>query len=539
MNKYIMLLVVLVVLIVGVLLYLNLSQPNRAGNVDNALATDKSAENRVKSSYTCPMHLSVHSDRPGACPVCGMALVKQTKMQEASGDELQNLQHVSLSASQRVIANVSTTAVIREDINKEVFAVGVVDVAEPLFQHISMRFPGRFEKLYLTFTGQFVKKGDPVAEVYSPEVISAQSEYLLMLESYDNVKDVADFASEHARMMVDQSKQKLSLWGFSENQLSELTQTKQVKMVVTIYSPVSGTVLKKNIDPQHYAEMGEDIYDVADLSKVWIYLDVYEKDLRFILLNHPVQVTTEAYPNETFKGKVTFIDPVINNATRTVRVRTEFANPNGKLKPQMYVKAQIHVPSSSALVVPATAVLFTGRRNVVWVEMKSNVFQPREVELGINSGSFIEVLSGLEEDDIVVTSGGYLLESESQLQQPGGSSGGHQHDGTKQESKSNMQPSGDGRKERNMQSGTTIIVDGNYSPNILHAKRGEKFTIAFERHDELKCTDEVVFKDFNVRQQLTSHQTTRVEFIPNKAGEYRFTCGMDMVEGTLIVHDEH
>jgi Cu(I)/Ag(I) efflux system membrane fusion protein len=400
-----------------------------------------------ESYYTCPMHSSVRSDKPGACPVCGMALVKKTKMQSASEEEIKNLQQVSLSASQRVIANVSTTAVTRQDINKEISAVGVVDFAEPLQTTVTARFRGRIEKLYVNYTGELVKQGQPLFDLYSPDLVSAQQEFIIALNSLGD----SLFSGANQSLLLQASRDKLRIhFGMTEKQIAIIEKTRQTQSTMTFFSPISGTVITKEIQEGQYVDEGMPLYKLADLSNVWIYLDVYEKDIRFILMNHPVQITTEVYPNEKFRGKVTFIDPVINNETRTVRVRSEFANPNGKLKPQMYVKAQIHVPSSSALVVPTTAVLYTGKRTLVWIEVKPNTFEPREVELGISSGSFIEVLSGLEEDENVVTSGGYLLESESQLQQPGGASSGHQHEGTKKDPEDNNKKSGDEHKEHQM-----------------------------------------------------------------------------------------
>jgi hypothetical protein len=203
----------------------------------------------------------------------------------------------------------------------------------------------------------------------------------------------------------------------------------------------------------------------------------------------------------------------------------------------MYVKAIIHVPFSSALVVPSSAVLFTGERTLVWVEVRENTFEPREVTVGMTSGSVIEILKGLKVRENVVTTGAFLLESESQLQQPDGTTSRHQHDTPKINEKIKMQPSQDEHKGNHIQSEVKIIVNGNYSPNVIHAKRGKKLTIAFERHDESKCTDEVVFEDFNIRKILPSHQTTVVELTPQKAGEFAFSCGMKMIHGTLIVHE--
>jgi len=379
------------------------------------------------SYYTCPMHLSVHKDKPGACPVCGMTLVKKTKQKDVDMNDFASLQSVSLSPTQRIIANVSTVKALRRNVSRDIQAVGVVSYAEPNYRRISMRFPGRLEKLYLAYTGQAVRKGDPVADVYSPEAISAQQEYLLSLDSDEQAKRGEQAFAASAQQMLEQSRQKLLQWGFTEEQIAGLKETRKVNYVVTIYSQVSGTVVKKSVDPQHYAATGEDMFDVADLSTVWILLDVYEKDIRFVSGGQSAQITTEAYPNEKFKGRVVFIDPVLNPETRTIRVRTEFSNPQGKLKPNMFVNATIAIPKANALVVPSSAVLSTGRRMVVWVEVKENIFEPRDIVVGSASEGFTVVLHGLEEGEVVVETGGFLIDSESALQQPAATDphGGH------------------------------------------------------------------------------------------------------------------
>ncbi|MBU1298770.1 MAG: cupredoxin domain-containing protein [Bacteroidetes bacterium] len=253
---------------------------------------------------------------------------------------------------------------------------------------------------------------------------------------------------------------------------------------------------------------------------------MYEKDIKDVKLNQSVKIISEAYPNEIFSSKVTFIDPSINPETRTIRVRTEFKNPNGKLKPQMYVKASILEVTKKALTIPASSVIHTGKRNVVWVEVKENTFEPRDVKLGIDDGSYVEVISGLNEGEFVVVTGGYLIDSESQLQQPA-SAGVHQH-GSGAGSTTTM-------SAEEMATTVKIIVDGTYKPDVIHAKKGQKLTIYFERHDESKCTEEVVFKDFNIRKMLPSHKITKIEITPKETGEFRFTCGMEMLEGKLVV----
>lgn len=371
-----------------------------------------------ESYYTCPMHPSVRSDKPGACPVCGMALVKKAVQKKGDMNDSTGWQGVSLSPTQRVIANVSVVQVQRREISRDIQAVGVVSYSEPNYKHISMRFPGRLEKLYLSYTGQSVRKGDPVADVYSPEAISAQQEYLLSLDSHEQATNGEQTYASSAAQLLDQSKQKLLQWGFTEKQIAKLKETRKVNSVVTIYSQVSGTVVKKSVDPQHYAVTGEDMFDVANLSTVWTYLDVYEKDIRFITPGQRVHIWTEAYPNEKFTGRVMFVDPVVNPETRTIRVRSEFSNPNLKLKPNMYVTATIAVPKANAMVVPSTAIISTGKRTVVWVEIKENTFEPRDVVIGSVSEGFTAILTGLQEGDHIVETGGFLLDSESALTQP-------------------------------------------------------------------------------------------------------------------------
>jgi len=375
-------------------------------------------QQQQKDEYYCPMHPNTTYDKPGVCSVCGMSLVKKLSSQGESNSNTTELKGVSLSPTQRVMANITTTQVQRKSINKGIQAVGIVSYAEPNYRHISMRFPGRLEKLYLSYTGQSVRRGDPVADVYSPEAISAQQEYLLALDSYEQSKSGDQSFASSAAQLLEQSRQKLLQWGFTEKQIARLKETRKVNYLVTIYSPVSGTVVKKSVDPQHYAATGEDMFDIADLSTVWILLDVYEKDIRFIGRGRTVMITTEAYPLEKFIGRVMFVDPVLNPETRTVRVRTEFSNPRGKLKPNMYVNASIQIAKSAELVVPSTAVLSTGKRTVVWVEVTENRFEPRDVVVGSVSEGFTVVVDGLEEGESVAETGGFLIDSESALQQP-------------------------------------------------------------------------------------------------------------------------
>ena len=408
--------------------------------------------------------------------------------------------------------------------------MGVVDFAEPLQTKVSARFNGRIEKLYVDFTGAVVKKGDRLFDLHSPDLISAEQELILAVNAARN--DTT--SDQNQQKLLEASRERLHIhFGMTHDQVAEVEKDQQARETMTFRSPISGTVLSKEIQEGQYVSEGMLLYQLADLSRVWVYLDVYERDVAFIKIGHPVIISTESLSHKIFSGTVTFIDPVINPETRTIRVRTELANPTGELKPQMNVSAQIHVPSRNTLTVPATAVMYTGKKTIVWVEAGQNGFDPREVTLGFSSGESIEILSGLQENDLVVISGGFMIESESQLQQPAaGAAGGHQHGNT---SGSQTQSSGNPNSQTPPNE-IRIMVDGSYTPSVVHAKLGEPITLAFERMEDVKCTEEIVFKDFNVRKKLPLHEVTRITLTPTQAGEYVFTCGEQMVKGKLLVH---
>jgi membrane fusion protein, copper/silver efflux system len=369
-----------------------------------------------ESYYTCPMHPSVRQKTPGACPVCGMTLVKKVQERAEEDAQTHNLKSVTLSPSRRMLANVATSHAEYRGLTKELRVLGTVGYAEPNLRKISIRFPGRIERLFVTFTGQKVREGDPVAEVYSPEAISAQQEYLLAKDSYYSVMNEAELISAGAQLLLQQSREKLVRWGFTESQLSQLAESREVQRTITIYSPIGGTVTKKNVDPQHYAAAGEDLFEVADLSTVWINADVYEYELGIVRVGQKLSATTDAYPGKIFSGKVTFVSPSVEPSTRTIRVRAELANPTNELKTDMFVNVTMSATIPPGIVIPQTALVSLGKRNIVWVEKESGRFEPREVQPGVQAGGFVQILEGIEKGEIVVTSGGFLLDSESQLE---------------------------------------------------------------------------------------------------------------------------
>lgn len=403
----------------GILLY-----PRFFGDADGRTASTTPASPlpphaETEEYYTCPMHPSVRSDRPGACPVCGMALVKKSRSAAPDPGGSAPLGPVTLSPSQQVLANVSTVPAREARLQRAITAVGRVDYAEPSLTHIALRFPGRIEKLHVTFTGQHVSQGSPVADVYSPEAITAQKEYLLALESVERTKDAYEDIAAGAATLMAQSAQKLSRWGLTEAQVSALASSREVGETLTIYSPVSGTVTKKYAETQQYLAAGANLFDVADLSTVWAIAEVYEADLPFIRTGSRVEARADAFPEERFAGTLSFVDPVVDPGTRTTRARVALGNRSGRLKIGMYMQVRFLVDIPMSIVVPAAAILSTGDRSVVWIRSGEGTYEPRTVSVGARSGDLVQILSGIHAGEQVVASGGYLLDSESQLQSAG------------------------------------------------------------------------------------------------------------------------
>jgi len=387
-----------------------------------------------KDIYTCPMHPSVIKDRPGACPVCGMNLVKKSVIdRSASGGQVgeaikqekmseigsvgEEIEQVTLSPTQRLLANVATEPVALRDLSKEIYTVGKIDYDETSLAHVSARIGGRVDKLYVNFTGEEVKKGEPLLEIYSPDLVSAQQEYLLALNNYEKLKSTSlDEAAQNSKSLLTASKEKLLLWGITEDQIAELETSKKVNNHMVIYSPASGTVIEKFVREGMYVMEGENLYDIADLRNVWMFGDIYESQISGVKIGQEVEVKTQAYPDEVFTGRISFIEPVLNPTTRTVKIRADFPNPHHMLKPEMYVEVKIKSgQNQNCLTIPASAVINTGHRIVAWVEKEPNVFVPRDVKLGEKLGDYYVVLDGLSEGEMVVSQGGFLIDSEAQL----------------------------------------------------------------------------------------------------------------------------
>jgi Cu(I)/Ag(I) efflux system membrane fusion protein len=403
----------------------------------------------------------------------------------------------------------------------------VVSFSEKLQATVAARFRGRINRVHVNFTGQRVAKDEPLFDLYSPDLIVAQHEYLLARE---RSTDSSSMTGGINRQMLASSEERLRVhFGLTPDQIAEIASSGGVREYLTFHSPMGGTVLEKNVQEGMYVDEGMVLYKLADLSRVWIILDVYEQDLRFIREGAEVEVRSDVYPGEYFLAKVLFIDPVVSAETRTVRVRLEAPNLHGKLKPNMYIRGSIRLPSRKALVVPRQAVISTGRQNIVWVEVGQNRFRPRGVVTGITTASEIEILEGLNDGERVAATGGYLIGSENSLSLPPGASS------AAAPAPPILPKLGEEHSSKLKPVDVRIDVDYGYEPGEVHVKAGIPVRLNFIRHEDSECSREVVFKALNIRRELPKGKLVSIEFTPGSPGTIGFECGMGMLQGKIIV----
>jgi len=307
-------------------------------------ASAKEIKDKKILYWTCGMHPSVKMDKPGKCPICAMDLVPVYE-KGAGAEEAGALATVELSERARKLAQVKTDIVGFKSLTKDIYTVGLIEYDERLKAIVSAWIPGRIDKLFVDFTGTQIVKGESVVWIYSPDLVSTQEEYLLALETLEKVKESPfDEVVDGANSLVDASKRRLLWWGVTEKQIEELTKNKKIKQHTIIYAPIGGIVIEKKALEGQYVMQGEMIYTVADLSNIWMKANIYEYEMAWIKIGQEVEVTTPTYPGEAFIGRVSFIEPFLDEKTRSVKIRCDIPNHQLKLKPSMYVNARLRIP---------------------------------------------------------------------------------------------------------------------------------------------------------------------------------------------------
>ncbi|MGQ9620136.1 MAG: efflux RND transporter periplasmic adaptor subunit [Bacteroidales bacterium] len=354
--------------------------------------------------WTCAMHPQIRMSEPGKCPICGMNLIPL--VQNGSPVDPDAI-HFSKEAIQ--LANVLTSPVKRENPVKEIRLFGKVKADERLLQNQVAHIQGRIEKLFVNFNGESVSRGQKLALIYSPLLVTAQQELLEAAKTKGEQPEIYEAARE-----------KLRLLKITDEQIDEIEKSNTVRYTFEITSGTNGIVMAIRVKNGDYVSEGTVLYDVADLSNLWVLFDAYESDIEFLKRGDKLSFTLQALPGKKFTGNITFIDPVIDPVTRVARVRVEVSNQSGRMKPEMFATGivSVRLPFNDAIVVPASAVLWTGRRSVVYVKQSGAepVFKLRSIELGPDTRDGYVVTAGLTDGEEIVTRGTFSVDAAAQLE---------------------------------------------------------------------------------------------------------------------------
>ena len=365
---------------------------------------DHTKEVASNQMWTCSMHPQIMQQEAGDCPICGMDLIPA----EAGADGL-SADEFKLTENAMKLANIETTVITdaNESENSIVLSGKIVENEKKNAVQVTY-FSGRIEKLFINFTGERIRKGQQLATIYSPELFAAQQELLTTSK-----------LKESQPQLYKAVRNKLKLWKLSEAQINSIESSGKVIENFPVYATVSGTVTEKMVEIGQSVKLGQGLFKIADLQSLWAEFDVYESQVKFIKTGQNIEVSTNAQPDKMITAKVSFIDPVLNSKTRTVKLRVDLNNSKGLLKPGMFVKGKLNaITKSNSISVPTSAVLWTGKRSVVYVKTKQDeaVFEMREVQIGSKVGESYQVLEGLKDGEEIVTNGAFTVDAAAQLQ---------------------------------------------------------------------------------------------------------------------------
>jgi Cu(I)/Ag(I) efflux system membrane fusion protein len=388
-------------------------------------------ENELITIWTCSMHPQIRSDKPGKCPICAMDLIPLASL--SSSENQMDPDAIVMTESAAKLAEVQTIIVKRGAAAKSLYLQGKVHADERNITELTSRFSGRIEKLFINFTGQHVRQGEKLATIYSPGLVTAQRELLEAL-SY----------KESRPALYTAAKGKLKLWDLNDEQISAIEELGEPQLYFDVNSPVTGTITMRHVALGDYVKEGMALFQVVDLSHIWVLFDAYESDIPWIKKGDQANFTIQSLPGKTYSGKITFIDPFINASTRVAKVRVELDNPGFLIKPEMFVNGTIQskiAEGSHEVIIPKSSILWTGKRSVVYVKVpdrENPTFIYREITLGPEAGNFYMVADGLSEGEEIVTHGTFKIDAAAQLEgkpsmmnpERGKVSTGHNHEGT-------------------------------------------------------------------------------------------------------------
>ncbi len=360
-----------------------------------------------------PMHPQYKADKPGTAPDCGMDLVpKYADEQPASMAP----GSVMIAADKQRLIGVRTAEVKRETLVRDIRTTGQITADETRVDHVHVKVNGFVDKVFVDYIGQLVKKGQPLFTLYSPDLDATQQEYLIAKSSEKTLgaSPLPDVA-QGSQSLLRSARERLKLWDISAEQIKKLDESGEVTRTLTFYSPVTGFVIDRKAFPQTSVTPDTELYTVSDLSTIWVNADIFEYEVPFVKIGQHAEIQLSYYPGKTWNGRVSFIYPTVDATTHTVKVRVEFPNPGFQLKPQMFADVGLKVNYGTQVVVPQEAVLDSGKEQTVFVAHDAGYFEPRKITAGAKLDGKVVALSGLKAGETVVTSGNFLIDSESRL----------------------------------------------------------------------------------------------------------------------------
>src|ERR1035437_1316513 len=367
-----------------------------------------------------PMHPKYRADKPGIAPDCGMTLVPKYADEASTANMAAGT--VMIPADKQTLAGVRTELVVRKALVRDIHTTAQIVADETRIAHVHVKVAGYLDQVFVDFIGQLVKKGQPLFTLYSPDLVSAQEEYLIAKRG-ETTLGSAPFVevADGAKSLLHSARERLKLWYISDEQLKQLDESGKVTKDLTFYAPSTGFITDRKAFPQTAITPDMELYTLSDLSTVWANADIYESEIPYVQLGQKMRLTLSYSPGKTYTGTISYIYPTVDPQTRTVKVRMQIPNPDFALKPQMFADAQLHVNYGTKVLVPREAILDSGTEQAVYVVHEGGMFEPRRVTLGPAFDGNVSILTGLKAGETIVTSGNFLVDSESRLK---GSAGG-------------------------------------------------------------------------------------------------------------------
>lgn len=485
-----------------------------AAAADGAPAANGKKERKLLY-YRNPMGLPDTSPTPKKDPM-GMDYIAVYKGEEDDEPAAANQIRISTEKVQKL--GVRTEAAQLRVLDKVVRTSGRVEPDERRLYAITPKFEGYVERLHVNITGQVVGKGQPLFEVYSPELVSAQREYAIAAQGVESLKEASSQAQAGMKQLADSSLLRLKNWDISDEQLKALAKSGEARHTMTFRSPVNGVVTEKKALQGMRFMPGEMLYQVADLSSIWVMADVFEQDIGLVKTGGKANIRINAYPDKTFQGTITYVYPTLKSETRTVPVRIELANPGTLLKPAMFAQVEVPVGGKGQVVtVPTSAVIDSGTRRIVLIQVKEGRFEPREVKLGQRSDNYVEVLEGVKDGELVVVAANFLIDAESNLKAAVGGFGHAAHGSAPKQEGAASGTDHSAHKTGHRTEGTVESIDA--KAGTLSLNHGAVESLKWPAMTmEFKVANEGLLKD------LKAGAAVAFEFVERAPGEWVVTA---------------